>query len=175
MRSSSIYIKIFYPCPTKERGYYRHRYISTISPLTCLASGHTLPKTCNAPTPSSILALRASSFSRSLSRGSVAWFFNESGELRPTKAATCTTTAIANPQVKNGVREMTELGRVARLERRSAARRSFWLCVFVLGVRWGMWVLVLAWEIGWVWKRVQEVDVEVGGSIDDELLIVVAW
>ena len=70
---------------------------------------------------------------------------------------------------------MTELGRVARLERRSAARRSFWLCVFVLGVRWGMWVLVLAWEIGWVWKRVQEVDVEVGGSIDDELLIVVAW
>lgn len=76
--------------------------------------------------------------------------------------------------MKNGVRERTVLGRVARFERRSAARRSFWEWVLDAGESWwGMWVV----DRGRDWRvrrRVQDDDV-----VDEEearvLVVVVGW
>lgn len=80
--------------------------------------------------------------------------------------------------MKNGVRERTVLGRVARFERRSAARRSFWEWVLEAGESWwGMCVVVVDRGRDWrVRRRVQDDDVDV--DVDEEarvLVVVVGW
>lgn len=85
---------------------------------------------------------------------------------------------MARPQVKNGVRERTVLGSVARFESRSAARRSFWEWVLDAGESWwGMWAVVVDRGRDWrVRRRVQDDDV----FVEDEeearvLVVVVGW
>ena len=146
---------------------YQHlpRYISTISPLTLLASGHARPSTCSAPTPNSILALSDCSFPAPVS---LSYLIAREDGGPPAKAATWTTAAMERAQVKNGVRERTVLGSVARFERRSAARRSLWEWVLEAGESW--WGMCADKGKDWrVRRRVQD-DVE-----DEEARVVAEW